>query len=55
MTADDVDAAYENGMLHVRVRHVTKPPEQPKKVAIRGASDEPKHQTIEGKTEKSEG
>ena len=55
VTADDVDAAYENGMLHVRVRHVTKPPEQPKKVAIRGASDEPKHQTIEGKTEKSEG
>jgi len=54
VTADDVDAAYENGMLHVRVRHVTKPAEQPKKVEIRSGGGE-QQQTIEGKAEKSEG
>jgi len=53
VTADDVEAAYENGMLHVRVRHVTKPAEEPKKVTIRSAGSE-QHQTIEGKVEKSE-
>ncbi len=51
--ADDVEAAYENGMLHVRVRHVTKPAQAPKKVTIRsGAADQ--HQTIEGKVENSD-
>jgi HSP20 family protein len=55
VTADDVDAAYEHGMLHVRVRHVTKPVDAPKKVTIRGTGAEPQHQTIEGQTDKSEG
>lgn len=52
VTADDVDAAYDNGMLHVRVRNVMKPAAEPKKVAIRPATgDTP--QTIEGKAEKA--
>lgn len=54
VTADDVDAGYDNGMLHVRVRHVTKPAAEPKKVAIRSGGAETQHQTIEGKAEKPE-
>lgn len=52
VSADDVDAGYDNGMLHVRVRHVTKPAEPPKKVAIKSGG-ESQHQTIEGKAEKT--
>lgn len=49
--ADDVDAAYDNGMLHVRVRSVSKPAETPKKVPIRAGVPEQDHQTIEGHAE----
>ena len=55
VSADDVDAAYDNGMLHVRVRHVTKPEEEPKKVTIRSGGSEVQHQTIEGTAERSDG
>jgi len=53
VTADDVEAAYENGMLHVWVRQVTKPAEEPRKVTIRSGNDE-QHQTIEGSVESHE-
>jgi HSP20 family protein len=47
VTADDVEATYDRGMLEVRVRHVTKPAAAPTKVAIRSAApDGPKQ--IEG-------
>jgi HSP20 family protein len=38
VTADDVDASYDRGMLEVRVRRVAKPVAAPKKVAIKGAA-----------------
>lgn len=47
VTADDVEASYDRGMLEVRVRHVSKPAAAPTKVAIRSA-DEP--ESIEGET-----
>lgn len=51
--ADDVDAAYDQGLLTVRVRNVTKPVLPPQKVAIRQAAAEPRSEqrTIEGSTE----
>jgi HSP20 family protein len=54
VTADDVEASYDRGLLKVRVRHVTKPVEPPKKVAIRAASPGAQRQTIEGRTEQPE-
>ncbi len=38
VTADDVDAAYDRGMLFVRVRNVSKPVEAPRKVTIKAAA-----------------
>jgi HSP20 family protein len=48
VTADDVDASYDRGMLQVRVRNVTKPAVPPQKVSIRSAEDQ---RTIEGHAE----
>jgi len=51
VTADDVDASYDRGMLEVRVRHVSKPAPSPTKVAIRGAGEQkPEPKQIEGET-----
>ena len=50
VTADDVEASYDRGMLEVRVRHVTKPAAAPTKVAIRGAGDRPEPKQIDGET-----
>ena len=50
VTADDVEASYDRGMLEVRVRHVTKPAAAPTKVAIRGAGDRPEQKQIDGET-----
>jgi HSP20 family protein len=52
VTADDVDASYDRGMLEVRVRRVAKAAPAPKKVAIRGTS-EPK--SIEGESTEKKG
>jgi len=48
VTADHVDARYDQGLLEVRVRDVSKPALPPQKVAIRSAADE---RTVEGYTE----
>lgn len=45
--ADDVEASYDQGLLQVRVRNVTKPATAPRKIAVRGAG-EPQRRTIEG-------
>lgn len=52
VTADHVEASYDQGMLEVRVREVTKPEVPPQKVAIRTTDQ---RQTIEGSSEPSEG
>lgn len=52
VTAEDVDAAYDQGLLTVRVRGVTKPAVPPQKVQIKGAAS--KQRTIEGHAERSE-
>ena len=48
VTAEDVEATYDSGLLEVRVRNVTKPVVPPQKVSIRPASE---HTTIEGRAE----
>ena len=53
VTADDVEASYDKGMLEVRVRNVTKPVTPPRKVAIRGS--ESSGRTIEGHAEQQDG
>lgn len=40
VTADDIDADYDNGLLSVRVRGIAKPKVEPRKITVRGA--EPK-------------
>ncbi|HEX6921796.1 MAG TPA: Hsp20/alpha crystallin family protein [Actinomycetes bacterium] len=50
LTAEDVDASYDRGLLEVRVHNVTKPAVPPQKVAIRPAAG---HQMIKGETEGS--
>lgn len=52
VTADQVEATYDKGMLEVRVRDVTKPVVPPQKIQVRSADD---RQTIEGKVESAEG
>lgn len=46
--AEDVEAAYDQGLLTVRVHNVTKPAVPPQKVSIRRAAEQ---RTIEGSTE----
>ena len=48
VTAEQVDADYDQGLLHVRVSGVTKPVQPPQKVAIRSRGSE---RTIEGHVE----
>jgi HSP20 family protein len=50
VTADDVDAEYDRGLLRVRVRGVTKPAAQPQRIQVRAAGGQ---QAIEGKAEPS--
>ena len=50
VTAEQVDASYDQGLLEVRVREVSKPALPPQKVAIRAAS-EPR--AVEGHAEPS--
>jgi HSP20 family protein len=38
VTAEDIDAAYDQGLLHVRVRNVARPVVPPEKISIRSAS-----------------
>ena len=50
VAADQVDATYDQGLLHVRVRDVSRPALPPQKVAIRAAGEQ---RTIEGSTDSS--
>lgn len=52
ITADNVEATYDKGMLEVRVREVTKPEVPPQKVRIQGAGQQ---KTLEGHAEPSDG
>jgi len=51
VTGEHVEASYDQGLLEVRVRDVTKPAVPPQKVQIRAAGD---RQTIEGRAEPSD-
>ena len=51
VTAEHVDASYDQGLLEVRVREVSKPALPPQKVAIRSAADP---RTVEGHAEPSQ-
>jgi HSP20 family protein len=50
MSADDVDASYDKGLLELRVRGVVKPAEKPRKVsiAVRGSDT---HKQVEGEVD----
>jgi HSP20 family protein len=48
VTAEQVDASYDQGLLQVRVREVSKPAVPPQKVSIRAAREQ---RTIEGSAE----
>lgn len=52
ITADNVEATYDKGLLEVRVREVTKPEVPPQKVRIQGVGQQ---KTLEGHAEPSEG
>ena len=52
ITADNVEATYDKGLLEVRVREVTKPAVPPQKVRIQGVGQQ---KTLEGHAEPSEG
>ena len=49
VTADDVTAHYDRGLLQVRVRNVTRPVEAPRKITV--TSGEPATKPITGSTE----
>lgn len=51
ITADDVEAAYENGILEIRIKGVTQPEPQPQKVAINRGRGAQKRPVIEGTAE----
>jgi len=44
VTADQIEAEYDNGLLKVRVKNVTKPVDPPRKIPVKGAT-----RVIEGK------
>lgn len=46
--ADRVEAEFDNGVLKVRVKDVTRPVEQPRKIAVRPVTGEAKAKPIEG-------
>jgi HSP20 family protein len=50
VSADQVEADVDKGLLHIRVKNVTKPVESPRKIAVKPGT-EPK--TIEGKSSPS--
>jgi HSP20 family protein len=50
VTADDVEAHYDRGMLQLRVRNVAKPVVPPQKIPIRSADTPAAPRTIEGTT-----
>lgn len=52
ISADNVEATYDKGMLEVRVRDVSKPAVPPQKVRIQGAGQQ---KTLEGHAEPSDG
>lgn len=49
VTADQIEADADRGLLRVRVRNVTKPVEAPRKIAVK-SSARPQTKTIEGST-----
>jgi HSP20 family protein len=50
VSADQVEADTDKGLLHVRVKNVTKPVESPRKIAVKpGAGPRSGPKTIEGK------
>jgi HSP20 family protein len=49
VTAEQIDAEADHGLLRVRVRNVTKPVEPPRKIAIKGGGGTPT-KVIEGKS-----
>lgn len=51
ITGDDVEAAYENGILEIRIKGVTQPEPQPQKVEISRGRGAQKRPVIEGKAE----
>ncbi len=51
ITGDDVEAAYENGILEIRIKGVTQPEPQPQKVEINRGRDTQRRAVIEGTTE----
>jgi HSP20 family protein len=49
VTADQVEADVDKGLLHVRVKNVTKPVESPRKISVKpGAGPQSGPKTIEG-------
>lgn len=51
VTADDIEASYDRGMLRVRVRNVTKPPQEPQRIQVKRAdTGAPAKRAIDGET-----
>ncbi|HET8658406.1 MAG TPA: Hsp20/alpha crystallin family protein [Micromonosporaceae bacterium] len=44
---DQVEADADRGLLKIRIKNVTKPVEQPRKITVRTGQDEPQRRTIE--------
>lgn len=51
ITGDDVEAAYDNGILEIRIKGVTQPEPQPQKVAINRGRGAQQRTVIEGTAE----
>lgn len=50
VTADDVEADYDRGLLRIRVRGVSRPKAEPRRIQVRGGG-ESTPATVEGQTE----
>lgn len=49
VTADQVEAEADKGLLRVRVKNVTKPVEPPRKISIKGRDESSSGRVIEGR------
>lgn len=55
ITADQVEAEADHGLLRLRVKNVTRPVEPPRKISIKAAGESGDRRVIEGKSPEDQG
>jgi HSP20 family protein len=54
VTPDDIEADYDRGMLKIRVRGISKPKSEPRRISVRSHAGESTPATVEGQTQEAQ-